>query len=179
MRLKHDLYGLVAEFAEPAHAVEATRRAHDAGYTRVEAYSPYPVEGLAENLGFHHSAIPWITLLGGVIGATAGFALQYWSTVEAYPLNVGGRPLNSWPMFVPVMFEMTVLTAAIFAILGMFALNGLPEPHHPLFNIPDFERASRDRFFLCVQSRDPLFDPVKTRGFLESLKPIGIFEAPR
>jgi hypothetical protein len=166
------LHGLMAEFREPARIVEAARRCREAGYRRMDAYTPYPIEELAEALGHHtRGRLPRIVLFGGLMGAVVGFLLQYWVSVYAYPLNIGGRPLNSWPAFIPVTFEMTVLVAALFAVLGMMALNGLPMPYHPVFNVPEFALASRDRFFLCIEASDPQFEPVETRRFLEGLDP--------
>ncbi len=163
------LYGLMAEFNGPEKLVEATARACDEGYRRVDAYTPYPVEGLEEALHFHRTWVPPLVLLGGVTGAVSGYALQYYAAAIAYPLNVGGRPLNSWPMFVPVVFEMTSLFAALFGLFGMLALNGLPMPYHPVFNVPRFAMATRDRFFLVIQARDPKFDLDSTRQFLQGL----------
>lgn len=164
-------YGMLAEFAEADALAAAARRAHDAGYRHVETYSPFPVEGVAESLGFTHTRLPWIVLIGGIIGCLGGYALQYWVTVVNYPVNVGGRPLHSWPAFLPVTFEMTVLVAALAAILGMFALNGLPRPHHPLFGVKNFDRATQDRFFLSIRATDPLFHVDTTRQFLAELGP--------
>src|SRR5207248_1990295 len=163
------LYGLVAEFATPEELLEATRRVRGAGYRRLEAYTPFPVEGLAEALDFHQTHIPLVVLLGGIAGGVGGYVLQYWINVMHYPLNVGGRPLHSWPAFIPVTFELTILVAALAAVLGMLALNGLPMPYHPLFNMPRFALATHDRFFLCIEARDPQFDRVETRRFLESV----------
>ena len=163
------LYGLVAAFPTPEALLEATRRAHSAGYRRLEAYTPFPVEGLAEALDFHQTHIPLVVLLGGIAGGVGGYLLQYWINVIDYPLNVGGRPLHSWPAFIPVTFEMTILIAALAAVLGMLALNGLPMPYHPLFNVPSFAAVTRDGFFLCIEARDPIFDPLETRRFLESV----------
>lgn len=165
------LYGLMAEFQNPHDLVEAARRAREAGYRQMDAYSPYPVEGLAEALGLERTRVPLITLIGGLLGAAVGFALQYWISVIDYPINVGGRPLNSWPAFIIVTFELTVLFAALFAVLGMLALNGLPMPYHPVFNVPRFALATRDRFFLCIEASDPKFRPDETRYFLERLAP--------
>jgi hypothetical protein len=176
---QHPLFGIVAEFAEPEQLLRAANRATAAGYRRVEAYSPYPIEGLAESLRFNRTWVPVLALLGGVLGGTAGFALQYWSSVWQYPLNVGGRPLNSWPMFVPVTFECTVLGASLFCVLGMLALNGLPRPHHPLFDVPGFERASADRFFLCIQAQDDQFHETTTRGFLHELGAVRVSDVPQ
>jgi hypothetical protein len=172
------VYGLLAEFEDPDHLLAAARRAHEAGFRHMDAYSPFPVHGLAEAIGFRRNFVPLLVLLGGLAGAAIGFGMQYWISVEAYPLNIGGRPLNSWPSFVPVTFEMTILLAAVTAVLGMLALNGLPMPYHPVFNVPRFALATHDRFFLCIEAADPLFDPERTRRFLEELRPRGISEVP-
>lgn len=163
------LYGLAAQFTTPEELLAATRRAHRAGYRHMEAYTPFPVDGLAEALDFHQTHLPLVVLLGGIAGGLGGYFLQYWVNVIHYPLNVGGRPLHSWPAFIPVTFETTILVAALAAVLGMLALNGLPMPYHPLFNVPRFESVTRDGFFLCIEARDPKFDRVETRRFLESL----------
>jgi len=165
------LYGLMAEFDDANALVAATRRAHDEGYRRMDAYSPFPIEELHEALGSHHSRLPLIVLIGGLCGCVGGYALQYWAAAIAYPLNVGGRPFNSWPAFIPVTFECTILVAALSAVLGMLALNGLPMPHHPVFNVPRFALASRNRFFLCIEVKDRKFDLESTRRFLETLEP--------
>jgi ActD protein len=166
---RHRLYGLMAEFRAPADVVAAARAASEAGYRKVDAYSPYPIEELAEALHFHHSRLPLLVLLGGIAGLVAGYSLQYWAAVIEYPMNVGGRPWHSWPAFIVPSFETTILFAALTAVLGMLALNGLPEPYHPVFNVPSFALATRDRFFLAVEAADPKFDEAKTRAFLESL----------
>ncbi len=173
------IYGLMAEFAEPEAVVEAARRAREEGYRRVEAYSPVPVEGLAEALGRRRSLVPRIVLLGGITGGLGGYFMQWYALAVDYPLNVGGRPFHSWPAFIPITFELTVLAAALSAIVGMLVLNRLPEPYHPVFNVPEFARASTDRFFLCIEARDPRFDPLATRRFLESLRPVSLKEVPR
>jgi hypothetical protein len=147
----------------------ATQQAYADGYRRMDAYTPFPVEGLAEALGLHRTRLPLVVLLGGLVGCIGGFALQYYAAVIDYPINVGGRPLNSWPAFVPVTFETTILCAALAAVLGMLALNGLPMPYHPVFNVPRFELATRDHFFLCIEATDPRFDRQGTRQFLERL----------
>jgi Protein of unknown function (DUF3341) len=170
------LYGLVAEFATPEELLEATRRARSAGYRRLEAYTPFPVHGLAEALDFHQTHIPLVVLLGGIVGGLGGYFLQYWINVLDYPLNVGGRPLHSWPAFIPVTFELTILIAALAAVFGMLALNGLPMPYHPLFNVPCFALVTRDRFFLCIEARDPKFDRMETRRFLEGVSAYNITE---
>lgn len=169
-------FGLLAEFETPEAVLAATKRAREAGYVRLEAYTPYPIHGLAEALGKRQARLRYIVLAGGIVGALTGFGMQYWMSAIDYPLNIGGRPLNSWPSFVPIMFEMTVLIAALSAVLGMLAMNGLPTPHHPLFNVPEFERATRDRFFLSVREKDPQFDRTRTRAFLEQLKPVGVYQ---
>ena len=165
------LYGLIAEFEDPSSLIAATQRAHHAGYRRMDAYSPYPIEELHEALGARHTRLPLIVLIGGVCGCIGGYALQYWSSVMAYPLNIGGKPLHSWPAFIPVTFECTILVAALSAVLGMLALNGLPQPYHPVFNVPRFALASRNRFFLCIESADTKFDLERTREFLTTLSP--------
>ena len=164
-------YGLMAEFDTPTAIVAAARRAYAEGYRRMDTYTPFPVEGLAEELHFHRTRVPLIVLLGGLTGCLGGYFLQYWIMAIYWPVNVGGRPLNSWPMFIPVTFELTVLLAALSAVLGMLALNGLPHPYHPVFNVPRFALASQDRFFLCIEASDPRFDRAATRYFLEGLAP--------
>ena len=173
------IYGLMAEFASPEALVAAAERAHLEGYRRIDAYTPFPVDGLAEAIGFHRNRLPLLVLIGGIVGASAGFSLQYWFHVIDYPLNIGGRPLNSWPLFIPVTFELTVLVAALAAVLGLLALNGLPMPYHPVFNVERFELASRNRFFLCIEARDTKFDADATRRFMETLKPQGVYEVER
>jgi ActD protein len=165
------VYGLMAEFDDPKALVAATHRAHAEGYRRMDAYSPYPIEELHEALGGHHTRLPLIVLLGGVFGCLGGYSLEYWVSAIAYPINVGGRPYHSWPAFIPVTFECTILVAALSAVLGMLALNRLPMPYHPVFNVPRFALASRNRFFLCIEARDRKFDLEATRRFLETLEP--------
>jgi hypothetical protein len=176
MEQQQPIYGLMAEFEGPEALLAATQRARAEGYQKINAYAPYPVEGLAEAAGHHHTRLPLIVLIGGIIGGVGGYLLQLWVSAVAYPLNVGGRPLNSWPAFIPVTFELTVLCAALAAVLGMLALNGLPEPYHPVFNVPGFELASRNRFFLCIRSVDPQFDVAQTQPFLEALGPSKVSE---
>jgi Protein of unknown function (DUF3341) len=170
------IYGLLAEFDAPEALLAAAECTVKKGYRKIEAYTPFPVDGLDEILGFHKSRVPLIVLVGGAIGCVGGFFMEWFSAVVHYPINVGGRPLNSWPAFIPVMFELTILCAALAAVLGMLALNGLPMPYHPLFNVPRFEQASRDRFFLCIEATDPNFDRDGTKRFLESLQPKGVYE---
>jgi len=165
------LYGVMAEFEDPSSLVAATNRAREEGYRWMDAYSPFPIEELHEALGEHHSRLPLVVLIGGLVGCIGGYALQYWISVIAYPINVGGKPLHSWPAFIPVTFECTILAAALSAVLGMLALNGLPMPYHPVFNVPRFALASRNRFFLVIEARDPKFEMGPTREFLESLAP--------
>ena len=165
------VYGLMAEFEDPTSLVHATHQAYHAGYRCMDAYSPYPIEELHEALGSHHTRLPLIVLIGGLCGCIGGYLLQYWAATMAYPVNVGGRPLFSWPAFIPIIFECTILVAALSAVLGMFALNGLPHPYHPVFNVPRFALASRNRFFLCIEATDPKFDLEGTRQFLETLSP--------
>jgi hypothetical protein len=176
MQAKTALYGLMAEFDGPGDLLDGARRAHDEGYRRMDAYSPFPVHGLAEAIGFHRTRLPLLVLLGGIAGGIGGYSLQYWVHVIDYPLNIGGRPLHSWPAFIPVTFELIILVAALAAVLGMLALNGLPMPYHPVFNVPAFELASRNRFFLCIEAADAKFDADETRRFLESLKPHSVHE---
>ena len=169
MKKEPDLYGLLAEFDSPTAIVSAAERVYEAGYRSMDAYTPFAIEGLAEAIGFRKNSIALVVLLGGLIGGLSGLGLQIWTSAIAYPLNIGGRPLISWPSFIPATFEMTILLAAFGAVLGMLALNGLPMPYHPVFNAPRFELASRSHFFLCVESKDPKFDPVATRQLLLSL----------
>jgi hypothetical protein len=162
-------YGLLAEFDSPAQLVAAAKRTHEAGYRRIDTFSPYPIEEAWEAIGHHDKRLSKIVLGGGITGMLAGIGLQEWVHNIAYPLNIGGKPLNSWPQFVPVTFELTILFAALSAVLGMIILNGLPEPYHPVFNVARFEHASRDKFFLLVESSDPKFDRAKTLDFLKTL----------
>ncbi len=168
------LYGLMAEFATAEELLEASQRAYDAGYREMDAYSPMPVEGLAEAIGFRKHYVSPAVLAGGLAGCVGGFGLLYWIAKIAYAHNIAGRPFNSWPAFIPITFECTVLLSALTAVFGMFAMNGLPQPYHPVFNVAAFARASKDRFFLCIETRDPHFDAGATRLFLESLSPIEV-----
>ena len=160
------LYGLMAEFESPEQLLAAARAVRNAGYSRVDAFTPFPVEGLDDAIGFRTNAIPLIGLCGGVTGAATGFLMQVAVHVVALPINVGGRPLFSWPSFIPVTFELAVLFAALSMLAGLFILNGHPEPYHPVFNVADFARASCDRFFLCVQASDPSFERTRTAQLL-------------
>jgi Alternative complex III, ActD subunit len=173
------LYGVVAEFDNPTALVAAAHRTREAGYSRFEAYAPFPIEDLVEAVGHPNTRLPIAVFLGGLIGGLSGYLLQYYTAVVTYPLNIGGRPLHSWPAFIPVTFECTILGAALTAVFGMLARNGLPMPYHPLFHIPRFARASRDLFFLCIQARDPRFDVTDVTQFLQSLDPADVQEVPR
>jgi hypothetical protein len=165
------VYGLLAEFLRPEQAVAAAKAAYAAGYRQMDAFAPMPVEGLAEAIGFRRNRLPLVVLLGGLTGAVTALFMQWFSAVIHYPIIVGGRPFASWPAFIPVTFELTVLFAAFAAVLGMLGLNGLPRPHHPVFNAPGFALASRSRFFLCIQANDRQFDLAGTERFLRSLDP--------
>ncbi|MBI4423170.1 MAG: DUF3341 domain-containing protein [Elusimicrobia bacterium] len=173
-----ELDGLLAEYDGAPALLEAARSAYAAGYRRLDAFSPFPVEGLAEAIGFERTRLPGVVLAGGVFGGAAGYLLQRYSSVSAYPLNVGGRPYHSWPAFIPVTFELAILCASLAAVLGMLALNGLPRPHHPLFNVDRFALATRDRFFLYIESGDALFEAGRTRRLLESTRARGVHDVP-
>jgi ActD protein len=160
------IYGLMAELNSADDLIAACHKIRDAGYTRVDAFTPYPIEEVSEALGHHRSKLPGIVLGGGVVGGLGGYMLQYWSQVLEYPMNIGGRPFHSWPAFIVPTFECTILGAALAAIFGMFFLNGLPHPYHPVFNVPRFALASRDRYFLVIEAKDPKFDAAETRQFL-------------
>src|SRR5947209_20624187 len=170
------MYGLIAEFDNPEALVVAAHRAFAEGFRKMDAYSPFPVEGLAEALGFHRTRVPLIVLSGGILGCFGGFFLQYWLAVIDYPINVGGRPLNSGPSFIPVTFELTILIAALSVFFGVLALNGLPMPYHPVFNVERFELASRNRFFLLIEATDATFDLDRARKFFEEVGSQGIYE---
>ena len=170
-RVRPAVYGLMAEFDNPTDAVAAAKRVYEEGYRRIDAFSPYPVEELSEAIGVHKTYMSHIVLAGGILGGSLGYLMQYYLLAISYPINVGGKPFHSWPAFIPITFECTVLGAALFAVFGMFALNGLPEPYHPVFNVPDFGLASRDRFFVLVESTDPKFDREQTAALLRSLGP--------
>jgi hypothetical protein len=172
------VYGVMAEFSKPEQVVAAAKAAYDAGYRQMDAYSPMPVHGLAEALGFRRNRLPLVVLVGGLLGGFGGLFMQWFSAVVHYPIIVGGRPFASWPSFIPITFEMTVLCAALGAVFGMLALNGLPRPHHPVFNAENFALASRSRFFLCIQSNDRRFDVDATSKFLHTLSPNRVSVVP-
>jgi len=170
------IYGVMAEFDSPTELVAAARAAREKGYRKLDAYSPFPIEELSDALHLHHNKLPLIVLIGGIVGGALGYLLQYWVSVVYYPINVAGRPLHSWPSYIVITFEMTILLAAISAVLGLLALCGLPMPYHPTFNVPRFALASRNRFFLCIEAADPLFDMARTCEFLETLEPREVSE---
>ena len=170
------VFGLMAEFETPDGLVAATEKARLEGYRKMDAYTPIPIEELNEALGLNRTRLPKLVFLGGLLGGLGGYSLEYWTQVIAYPINIGGRPFHSWPHFIPVTFETTVLGAALTAFVGMWALNKLPQPYHPVFNVPAFARASTDRFFLCIEATDPRFELDATRRFLQGLHPVGVSE---
>lgn len=176
--MKSGVYGLIAEFATTDELIAAANRSRHEGYVKIDAYSPFPVEGLSDAVGFKKNHIPLIALLGGIAGGIGGFFMQWYAAVVSYPFNIGGRPLNSWPSFIPVTFELTILGAALAAVIGMLILNGLPSLYHPVFNAKDFDLATRNRFFLCIRADDAKFDLQCTRHLLENLHPIRIIETP-
>lgn len=178
MAKRDPIYGLMAEFDSAQALVDAGRKTREAGYKKIDAYSPFPIEGLAEEIGMHFDEIPLTVLIGGIIGGCTGYLMQYWMAAVDYPLNIGGKPPHSWPAFIVITFEMTILFAGISAVLGMLAFNGLPMPYHPVFNVPRFAFASKDRFFLIVFSSDKKYNGVETRRFLETLDPRSISEVP-
>jgi len=171
-------YGLMAEFDSAQDLVAAAHKTHAAGYHKIDAYSPFPIEGLADAIGFHKNRVPLVVLIGGLIGGLSGYALQYWVATITYPTNIGGRPYHSWPSFIIVTFELTILFAGLSAVFGMLALNGLPMPYHPVFNVAEFRKASENKFFLVVFSSDPNYDAAHTRSFLQGLAPRMIAEVP-
>jgi hypothetical protein len=175
---REGIYGVIAEFADAQSLLDAAHATRAAGYKDVDAYSPFPIHGLAEASGFHRSGLSAVVLTMGVMGGLGGFAMCWFANVVQYPLNIGGKPFNSWPAWIPITFECTILLAAFGAVFGMLALNGLPMPYHPVFNVKRFDQASRDRFFLVVQSRDPKFDVDRVYEFLDTLKPREVLDVP-
>ncbi len=172
---EEELYGLAAEFKDKAELVRAAEKAYARGYRRMDGYTPFPIEGLAEALG-KSNRMPLLILLSGILGGCSAYFMEWFANVVSYPINIGGRPLHSWPAFIPITFELTVLGAALTAFFFSLGLSGLPKPYHPMFNLPQFERASQDRFFLCIEAGDTLFDLEDTRVFLQSLKPLLVEE---
>jgi hypothetical protein len=174
--MRTSIYGLMAEFENPTALAAAARRVREQGYRKVEAYSPFAIEEVNEALGLHHNRLPMLVLCGGILGGLTGYFLQYYVAVLDFPINVGGRPLHSWPSFIIITFELTILFAALTTVLGLLGLCGLPMPYHPVFNVPRFALASRDRFFLCIEARDPLFHRHDTAECLTSLHPREVCE---
>ena len=168
------LYGIMAEFENPTDLVAAAQKVYSLGYRRINGYSPYPIEELSEAIGFTKTSLPLIVFIGGLIGGLSGFFMQYWIEVIDYPINVGGKPTNSWPAFIPITFEMTVLFAAFSAVLGMLILNKLPQPYHPVFNLPNFALATRDRFFLAIEANDAKFNHAEVVDLLKSLNAVAV-----
>ena len=176
--IREGIYGLLAEFDTPGALAHAAERAHSEGYRKMDAYTPYPIEEISEAIGFRKNYVALVCLIGGLLGGLGGYSLEYWVSVIAYPINVGGKPFHSWPAFIPVTFECTVLGAALSAMIGMLVMNGLPMPYHPVFNSPNFALASKEKFFLCIEAADPKFDLAKSRQFLEQLGPRIVTEVP-
>lgn len=170
------LHGVMAEFATPTELVEATEKARLAGYVEMDGYSPFPIEEMDHALGIKKTKLPLLILAGGLTGCLGGFGMQWYANTVHYPLNLGGRPSNSWPMFIPITFELTILFASFCAVFGMLLANGFPHHYHPVFNVPSFDRASSESFFLCIEATDPKFDRDETTRFLKSLNPIEVTE---
>ena len=169
-KMRYPIYGVMAEYETPAQLIAATKGASDAGYRVMDAYTPYPIEEVSETIGFHrkHNKVALATLIGGIFGGIGGYALSCLASSVWYPLNIAGRPFIAWPMYIPVTFECTVLIAGLSCAIGMLMMNGLPMPYHPVFNVPSFSRASNDRFFLCIEARDPKYDDAAVTDFLKS-----------
>jgi len=177
-KIREGLYGVIAEFNDPQSLLDAANAVREKGYTETDAFSPFPIHGLAEAVGFHKSRLSAIVLTMGILGGLGGFFMCWYANVISYPLNIGGKPLNSWPAWIPITFEMAILLAAFGAVFGMLALNGLPMPYHPVFNVRRFDSASRDKFFLVIQARDPIFRLDEARRFLQSLGPREVTDVP-
>ena len=175
---REGIFGVIAEFEGPEQLVEAAERAYQEGYRQLDAYTPFPVHGLADAIGHKGVRLPRYVFIGGLLGGLGGFLMQAYANVYDYPMNIGGRPYFSWPAYIPITFETTILAAVFTAVFGMLALNGLPQPYHPVFHVPNFEMASRSHFFLCIESRDPKFDVAQTTNFLQSLQPRMVSEVP-
>jgi hypothetical protein len=175
---KKPMHGMLAEFESEEAILHAAQAVRDAGFNNVEGYTPFAVEGLAELLGCKTTRVAAITFFCGVLGAMLGFGMCWYANVISYPWNIGGRPPNSWPAWIPITFELMVLGASSGAFFGMLALNGFPRPYHPVFNAPQFERASKDRFFLCVEAKDPQYDAERLRQLFQALSPISLSEVP-
>ena len=169
----------MGEFPTAEELLRAARAAYESGYRKMDAYSPYAVEGLAEAIGFKKTRVPLVVLLGGICGAMTAYGMEWYSAVIDFPLNVGGRPLHSWPAFVPITFELTILFAALAGVIGMLAMNGLPRPYHPVFNVPEFKLASQTRFFLCIEAADHVFEKNEIENFLHSLGAISVTEVEK
>ena len=175
---RNPIYGLMAEFDTPGTIIAAANKTYAAGYKKIDAYSPFPIEELSEAIGFHRNGVAAVVLTGGILGCLTGYLMQWWIATVSYPVNVGGRPYHSWPSFIVVTFELTILFSVLFAVFGMLALNGLPMPYHPVFNVERFALASKDRFFLIIFSSDPKYASAETRAFLESLGARSVSEVP-
>lgn len=176
--IREGLYGVIAEFDDPQSLLDAAHAVRADGYTSVDAFSPFPIHGLAEAIGFHKTRLSAIVLTMGIIGGIAGFFMCWYANVVSYPINIGGKPYNSWPAFIPITFECAILLAAFGAVFGMLALNGLPMPYHPVFNVRRFDSASRDKFFLVIEARDPKFRLDEARRFLQTLGPREVSDVP-
>jgi hypothetical protein len=177
MPTRDAIYGLLAEFDTPGDLIRAAQQAHQDGWRHMDCFSPYPVEEAAEAIGFHRNRVPLVTLLGGIVGGSSMFLLETWISVLAYPVNIGGRPLFSWPAFLVPAYEFTILFAGLSAAFGMLALNGLPTYYHPLFNAPNFRNgATTDKFFLCLEAKDAKFNRIETKAYLENLQPVSVVE---